>query len=236
MEGHLVGREFSYDYLVLVPLVAVLFNLFLASTKKWKELALFNIAGGINLAMEFALISSGKRTFSHDGGLVWVSMLLSLGWVTNGFVCSLMYINLRQWLKGLYPVWFVAVANVVYFAALPLAMMDWGLFEGAASTAREMNEAIVYIEPAAVAVLSAVIYFIGYRGLLWRMLLIGALLDLGFEGSLFISGVRPAGSFDLVHVGGRVLFEMNTMFCLGFLVFKGLFGLRDYRDESLRSG
>jgi len=233
MEAHLIGRNFSCDYLFFAPLLAVLFNLFLASQKKWKELLIFNIAGGLNMFAELNMIKTGMRTFNSADPMLRLGMILCLGWITNGFVCSLMYVNLRQWLKKLYPVWFVIAANAVYFILLPLAINDWGVFGCAASTARKMNDAITYIEPVAVLVLGAVIYALGYRRLLWRLLLVGFLLDLGFEGSLFLAGVRPVEQLDIIKVGGRVLFEMNTMFCAGFLVFKMIFKLPGYRDDAL---
>ena len=233
MDAHSVGRIMSMDYLVFVPAVAVAFNVYLAATRKWKELAIFNIAGILNLTIEVLMVRGGTRQFNTDVQSLKLLTMICLGWVTNGFVFTLAYVNVRQWLKKVYSAPFVIAGNVIYFVVLPLAMFNWGIFEGGAQTTRDMQDMVTYIEPAVYIVFAAIIWALGYKQVLWRLFLVGFLLDLGFEGSLFISGVRPIENLDIIKVGGRVLFEMNLFFCIGFLALKGIFKLNDYKDASL---
>lgn len=231
-EMHVVTRQLSFEYLYLVPAVAVLFNIYLAVRGKWTELAVFNIGGLANLAIEVVMERTGTRHFSTDSGQYRFLAAICLAWVTNGFVFSLAYINVKQWMKKVYPAELVVTANIAYFILLPLAMVDWGFIEGGIETWREMGNMVTYIEPVALVVLASAIWFLGYRSLLLKLLFVGFCIDLGFEGSLFLTGVRPLEQFDLLKVGGRVLFEMNTFLCLSFLVLKGIYGLEEYRDAA----
>ncbi len=233
MHTHEIGRILTYDYLLLVPLVAVIFNIFLIANKKWTELLIFNLAGVLNLAAEGMMILNGTRNFDTGNPLLIAAASACLAWVTNGFVFTVAYIDVKQWLKKAYPARFVIAANIILFAGLPLGMFHWGILDGAVFTWRVMGDTVKYVEPIAFVILAAVIFFTGYKNLLWRLLLIGFLLDLHFEAGLFIFGVRPPGQFDLITVGSRVLFEMNCFFMLFFLIVKAIFKLDGYRDANL---
>lgn len=232
METFEVSRHISYDYMLLVPALAAIFNLYLIQQKKWKELLVFNIAGLVNVTAEIYLVSSGIRKFDTGSDFQKVVIILCLGWVTNGFLFAIAYIDVRQWLKKLYPRNFVITANLIFFAGLPLANINYGMLDGAVRTWRVMGHSSSHMEPVALAILAAAIFLLGYRGLLWRLLLIGFLIDLHFEGRLFLFGIRPMSQFDFLRVAGRVLFEMNIALCLGFLILKGIFKLEDYKDKN----
>ena len=49
-----VGRLLSADYIILVNGAALAFNIYLIWTRRWAELALFNIAALVNVSMEIA--------------------------------------------------------------------------------------------------------------------------------------------------------------------------------------
>lgn len=230
MQSHLVTRILTHDYLLLVPAVAVGFNLLLVQQRRWRELAIFNLGGGLNVAVEIALFATGTRVFDTSEPALLVASTLSLGWVTNGFLFCLAYINVRHWMKRSYPPWFVLTANAFLLVGVTLAMVPWGILEGRVTTWRKMSDVVKYVEPAAFAIFAATIWMLRYRRLLWRLVVVGCLIDLHFEGTLLLFGVRPMGQFDPLTVGLRVLFEMNTFLCLGFLVLKGIYRLPSYRD------
>lgn len=228
-----VTRRMTYDYLVFVPALAAIFNLYLIAGKKWKELAVFNVGGLINIVMEIALIRAGHRHFDTDSPALMTAAVLCLGWVTNGFLCSVAYIDVKHWLKRTYSTGFIVAVNLFLFAGLPLAMIRYGAFDGGISVWRDVPTGAALVEPVIFAVLAAVIWFSGYRKLLVRMFLIGFLIDLHFEGSLLLFGVRAMEQFNLIHFITRVLFEMNVFLCLGFLLLKLVFKLNDYKDSAL---
>lgn len=233
METVEVARRMSFDYLTLLITLAVLFNLYLAATRHWKPLLIFNVGGLVNIVLEIIIVVSGTRHFSSDLLLHRVAAILALAWVTNGFLCAIVYIDTVHWLKGVYTRRFVIAANAFLFVGLPLAMIHYGLFDGGMTVWRDAPTATAYVEPVLFVALAAVIWLIGYKKLLLRMVLIGFLIDLHFEGSLLLFGIRDVAQFDLLHFITRVCFEMNIFCCIGFLALKAIFKLDEYKDGNL---
>ena len=228
-----VARQMSFDYLTLVIALAAAFNFYLAYTRNWKPLLLFNVGGLVNIVLEIIIIFNGVRHFSSDALGHKIAAILALAWVTNGFLCSVVYIDTVQWLKRAYSRRFVIVVNLFLFAGLPLTMIPYGLFDGGVTVWRDAPVATAYVEPVLYIALAVTIWLIGYRKLLVRMSLIGFLIDLHFEGSLLLFGIRDASQFDLLHFVTRVCFEMNIFCCVGFLILKAIYKLEDYKDVNL---
>ncbi|MFC1706583.1 hypothetical protein ACFL59_07135 [Planctomycetota bacterium] len=228
-----ISRVLSYDYLVLVPAVAVLCNLAFVAFRRWRELLVFQVAGLVNLAAEVAMVGGGVRHLDTEDPLLRAMTLICLGWVTNGFLFALAFANVSQWLRRKGPLHYLVAVNAIFLIGLPLASVDYGLLDGSVRTWRAMSQGLLRLEPVAVFVLAAVVFWLGYRRLLWRLLLIGMLIDICFEARLFALGIRPVEQLDLLQAGTRVVFEMNLALLAGFLVLKGIFGLKDYRDDRL---
>ncbi|GEM_PF-5533032 len=215
-----VARRMSFDYLTLALALAAAFNLFLAAARQWKPLLLFNLGGLINILLEVLLVVLGSRHFSTEQPWLRAAAILVLAWVTNGFLCAVVFIDVTHWLKGVYSRRFVVAANVFLFVGLPLTMLPYGLIPGGLTVWRNVPLSTAYVEPVLLVILAAIIWRLGYRKLLWRLALIGMLIDLHFESSLLLLGIRDAAHFDLLHFVTRVCCEMNIFCCLGFLVLR----------------
>lgn len=235
MKDFLVARHLTTDYMVFVPILAVAFNLILIYRKKWTAFALFNIAGISNVAIELVFVHTGVRVIESDNPFTRAMVLICLGWVTNGFVFSIAFLNVLQLLKRNFASKFMWPVDIMYFLGLPLAAFPWGIFPGGVLTWRIMNTRLAIAEPVILVVLSAIIWLMGYRRMLIYLLVIGFLTDLHFELHLYLLGIRPFEHLHILPMLGRAFFEMNIFLCFGFIVLKLLFRLKlaEYQDEAL---
>ncbi len=235
MKDFLVARHLTTDYMVFVPALAVAFNLILIYRKKWTAFALFNIAGLANVAVELFFVKTGVRVIESNDPFTRAMVLICLGWVTNGFVFSIAYLNVVQLLKRNYPRKFMWPVDIMYFLGLPLAAFPWGIFPGDVLTYRVMGTRLAIAEPIILFILCAIIWMMGFRRMLIYLLLIGFLTDLHFELHLYLLGIRPFENLHILPMLGRAFFEMNIFLCFGFIILKLLFKLRlaEYQDDAL---
>jgi hypothetical protein len=225
-----IARALSFDAMALTITLAVAFNLGLLLTGKYREFLVFNIGGAINIALELGMIASGSRHFDTNDFLLQTAAILCLAWVTNGFLCTVAYINVKHWMKRAYTTRFVVAANGAFFLGLPLALFPFEFFQGAVTVWRDAPAVTAFVEPLLFAGLATAIFLLGYRKLLWRMALIGFAIDLHFETTLLLFGIRDAQAFEWLPFLSRVFFEMNIFLCIGFLILKAIYGLNDYKE------
>lgn len=228
-----VTRVLPRDYLIWVPLLALAFNVALAWQRRWRELWIFQVAGLVNVAVEVAMVLGGVRRF--EAAALWERALAvcCLGWVTNGFLFSLAYADVRAWLSGIGRGPGLWLLNGLFVVGLPLASAPWGLFPGEVRTWRLMGETVPALAPLLAAALALALWGLGYRRLLLRLLVVGTLIDVLFEVRLFLLGIRPAAELDVAHVARRALCEMNIALMVGVLLLMALFDLAAYRDDRL---
>ena len=234
-----VGRLLSADYIILVNGAALAFNVYLIWTRRWAELALFNVAALVNVSIEIAMSLTGIRHFQPDtiGGRI--GSVLCLGWSDNGLFACIAYMNVRWFLKRDYKKSLMVAVNLLYFVGLPLLSIDYGLFPWApVLTWRAMPGNARLVSLVILVVLMVTIYGLGYGRVLAWILLVGVIMELGFETRLFLVGVRPLtqGSHTLaaiVHNTSEFKFPMAMG--IGFIVIKAIYKLPDLKDSARRS-
>ena len=195
-----VNRLFSLDALTFIPILMIIYHIFLIKNKEWKAIAVFHIAGVLNFLLEIIMCLNGSRFVASTNIFFIFLALFTLSWIDIGFFTSLAYLNTNYLFKNSeINRADLLVMNALFFIGLPVVSLDWGIFNQKVLTGRYVTnpEVQLSLQLACVILIAGILYFTGYRHLLAILLLNGVTLGICFQTRLYLSGIRQASVMSL---------------------------------------
>ncbi len=206
-----MNRLISYDGLVGTTVLVVLMHILLIRRGRWKALGLFHLAGAANSVIELFMLSRGIRLLQGSG---WAQVLafLQISWVDAGWFVMLAYMNTGFILELMQRfsrphigeavmapplerrAGTLAYINLLFFVGMILAVMDYGLLDGAVLARRVFARPrlVQTYQALSVAIPIVVMSFLGFRRLALLLVIQGAAYGSAFQLRLFITGIRQA--------------------------------------------
>ncbi len=225
LNGEEVNRLFSLDAFIFIPLVVIFFHLILIKEKEWKAMIVFQIAGVLNFLIEIGMLMNGTRFVETNDVFLILLTLFTLSWIDIGFFTAIAYININYMFKNSdMDRLSLILANLLFFVGMPIASINWGIYDFTLLTGRIVASPIVQLslQVSAIVLVSVILLLTGYRRLLSRALLNGVVLGISFQTRLYLAGIRQASnmSVETLIIDSLTLATMpiaaGLLFCILF--------------------
>jgi L-2-amino-thiazoline-4-carboxylic acid hydrolase-like protein len=198
-----ISRLFSFDALLFICVLILIFNLVLIKEKEWKTLGIFHIAGMLNLLIEIFLILDHTRIIDSDKIFIANLTVFVISWVDTGLFTSIAFLNIN-WIYRRAKITrnSLIILNLLYFVGMPIASSDWGIFNEQVLTVRIVDNPLLQnsLQFLGIIIMAIILIVAGYRRLLKLCVLNGIMIGLAFEFRLYIANVRQVSTASVISI------------------------------------